>query len=169
MAVTINASIDGASYSNITKIITGGKTVNLSGIADGSDLPAQIAEIKYSTYTQESDSGSTKSFEHGCAGTPDIIVMWSDYKTRYTSESKPANTTIVGAVWNEPGGFKAYTSVGTSYAGSIASTSPASATLASTDDGYITNVGDTTFDILFKSNRRCGGGLTYSILAIRLA
>lgn len=169
MAVTINASIDGTTYSNITKIVTGGKDINLSGVVDGSDLPSNVAQIVTGSYTQDSDSGATKTFTHGCSGTPDIIIMWSDFQTRYTSESKPQGTTIIAECWNGPGKFKAYGTVSTSYTGEGSNVdTPAAATLASTNDGHITNVGDSTFDVLFKSNRRCGGGLTYRWLAIRL-
>lgn len=167
--MAINASVDGTTYEGINKITAGGKTINLVYRDDGeSVLPASVAEIAEGSYTQETDSGVTKTFMHGLSSTPDIIVMWSDFKTRYTSESKPANTTIVGAVWNNAGGFKAYTSVSTSYTGGDNSTSPVAGTPGSENDGFITNVGDTSFDVLFKSNRRLGGGLTYKWLAIRL-
>lgn len=169
--MAINASVDGTTYNGITKILTGGKTINLSYHDDGgSDLPAQVAEIKYGTYTQESDSGSTKTFEHGCASAPDIIVMWSDFRTYYTLSNKPANTIVVGECYNYPGGFKSYATVGTSYDGtSPNSTTIVGAQVSQESDGAIYNITDSTFDVLFKSNRRCGGGLKYEWLAIRLA
>lgn len=169
MSVTINASIDGTSYSNITKIITGGKTINLTGTSEGSDLPQQVAEIKYGTYTQESDTGSAKDFIHGCASKPDIIILYSDFLTRYTASSKASGTTVVGAVWNNAGGGKMYTTVSADYAGESFSTTNVASTMGSTDDGHITSVDDTKFTVKFVSNRRCGGGLVYSWLAIRLA
>lgn len=166
--MAINASIDGVSYNDITKIVTGGKNILLSYIDSGGDLPECIAEIAYGTYTQATDTGATKTFTHGCAAKPDIIILWSDFLTRYTSESPASGSTIVGVVWNNAGGFKAYTTVSAGYSGETYSTAPYAATLGSTDDGHITNVGDSTFDILFKSNRRCGGGLKYEWLSIRL-
>lgn len=168
MSVTINASIDGTSYNNITKILTGGKTVNLSGIADGSDLPQSIAEIKTGSWTQESDSGTDYTFAHGCAGAPDIIVIDSDFKTRYTSDSKPSNTTIVGEYFNSYVG-KSFATVSTTYTGGSNTSTQFATSPVSTDDGYISVVDDTGVTINAASNRRLGGGLTYTWIAIRLA
>ena len=170
MSVIINASIDGTSYPDITKIITGGKTINLSGINEGSDLPAQIAEIKYSTFSENADAGVTVTEPHGCSGTPDIIIIWSDFRTHYTSSVKPQGSTIVGMTYNGPAGVKDYSLCDTTYTGTTGpNNNPGCAGLSSTNDGHITDVGDSTFSILAKSNRRIGAGLTYSVLAIRLA
>lgn len=170
MSVTINANIDGTTYSNITKILTGGKTVNLSGIADGSDLPQQIAEIKAGSWTQESDSGVDLTFNHGCAGTPDIIIVQTDFRTRYTPSSKPSNTTIVAEYYNGLMGVKMYATVSSTYTGeSNPDNSPVAARTPVTDDGYITMVDATSVTINAAANRRIGGGLTYTWFAIRLA
>ena len=76
----INAIVDGTTYTGIEKITTGGKTINLEQIG-GEGLPEEIGEIKISTFTQETDTSSTKVLPHGCQMTPDIVIITSDYKT----------------------------------------------------------------------------------------
>lgn len=170
--MAINASIDGVSYNSITKILTGGKTINLSYHDDGgggSDLPEGIAEIKMGTYSPDSDKTSSQSISHGCSGTPDIIVLYSDYKTHYTSDTKPSNTTVVVAHYDAAGGIKNYGTVATTYTGGTNTSSITGAEISSTNDGHIIDVGSSTFSIKAVSNRRIGGGLTYTWIAIRLA
>ena len=163
-----NVSVDGTSYENITKIVTGGKDINLSGVAEGSDHPTGIAEIKMGSWTQQSDSSSDYTFAHGCSAAPDIVILDSNYRTRYTSESKPSNSTIVGGYYNSNVG-KAQTYVDTAYTGTSGTNNQSAASPNSTNDGYISEVNSTSVVINAAANRLIGGGLTYKWIAIRLA
>ena len=165
--MAINASVDGVTYEGITKVTAGGKEINL--METGGALPSNVAEIKTGTYTPSSADTSNKELTHGCSDTPDIIIMWSNYKTYFTSENHPANTTIVAAGWNAPGDSKFYATVDVSYSGTNELSNVSGANRSSSNDGHIINVGSSTFEIKCVSNRRLGAGLTYTWVAIRLA
>ena len=167
--MAINAVVDGVTYSGITKVTAGGKEINLSE-SGGGDLPTGFAEIKVGSWDQSSDSGDDYTFQHGCSGTPDIIIISSNYKTRYTPSSKPANATLVNEYWNSKQGIKVYQTVPATYDGTDGGeNSPTAAILSNTNDGFISTVDSSSVTINAANNRRVGGGLTYSWIAIRLA
>lgn len=163
----INAIIDGTTYTGIETITTGGKTINLEQIG-GEGLPEGIGEIKISTYTQETDTSSTKVLPHGCSMTPDIVIIDSDFKTHYTDSVTAQGTTIVHEYYNGVCGVKMYSAVAVGYKGGSNPSSNVGASAASTDDGYISAVDETNVTIKSASNRRIGGGLTYTMIAIVL-
>lgn len=163
----INAIVDGTTYTGIDTITTGGKTINLEQIG-GEGLPEGIGEIKISTYTQENNTSSTKVLPHGCSVTPDIVIITSDYKTHYTDEVKAANSIIVAEFYDGASGYKSYATVPSGYAGGINTNIGYSATLSSTNDGYITAVDETNVTINSVNNKRIGGGLVYTMYAIVL-
>lgn len=168
--MSITATVDGTNYSDIETITTGGKTITLteSGGGGGS-LPTGVAEIKSGSFSPENDiTSGNKEVEHGCSGTPDIIEVWSDYRTRYTPESKPANTTMVGFHYNSKTA-KGATSVGTSYEGNAQPSTMYNAQDSADGEGLIISVDSTKFTIKNHSTRRLGGGLTYKWIAVRLS
>jgi len=166
--MAINASVDGTSYENITKITAGGKEINLSYYDDGGDLPQGIAEIKMGSFKPDSVIYSDYNVAHGCSGTPDIIVLTSDYKTAYTSELKPSNTVIAGDVWI--GGLgKFVATISTSYTGESSASTVTGQSIGGSSDGNISSVDGTNFTIAAKSNRRMETNVTYTWIAIRLA
>lgn len=168
--MAINAVVDGVTYSGITKVTAGGKEISLSESGGGGDLPAGIVEIKVGSWEQESDSSNDYTFNHGCGGTPEIIIISSNYKTRYTPTSKPANATLINEYWNSKQGIKEYQTVPATYDGSEGGeNAPSGGALASTNDGFISSVDSSSVTINAAANRRIGGGLTYSWIAIRLA
>ena len=140
----------------------------MMGMANGG-LPTGIAEVKTGTYYAESNIITTHTFSHGCNGAPNIIVLWSDYKTVYTPDAHPSNTTVVAAHYDMSGGSKSYASVPNTYSGTTDATSGTRSPISNTDSGNISNVNSSTFDILCVSNRRLGAGLTYKWVAIRLS
>ena len=164
--MSIKATIDNTDYNGVDTIVVGGKTISLTEIASGA-LPAGFAEIQTGTFTRSSDSSTTKTITHGCSEKPSIIILDSDFRTRYTADSKPSNTTLVMATWFARG-MKTTSCISTSFAGGNSSTSNAVSTASGTLDGSIANVNDTTFDIGFINTRRNGGGLTYRWYAIVL-
>lgn len=162
----INAIVDGTTYTGIDKITTGGKTINLQQIG-GEGLPEGIGEIKMGSWTQASNSGSDYSFAHGCTMTPDIVIIYSDFRTHYTESVKPSTTTLVGEYYNGIT-HKAYCAVDTSYTGTRNPATNVANSLASTDDGYISTVDATNVTINCAGNRVLGAGLTYTWIAIVL-
>lgn len=167
--MAINASVDGVTYNGITKVTAGGKTINLSYHDDGGgDLPAGIAEIKMGTFKPESGVYSDYNVAHGCGGAPDIIVLYSDYKTAYTSSSTARNTIVVGETWVNKN-HKACAMIGSGYAGSMNAGTVTGSNIGTASDGAINSVDDTYFTIAAKSNRRLDTPVTYTWIAIRLA
>lgn len=164
----INASIDNVSYDNINKIVVGGKNILLSAIESGGDLPANVAEIVAGSYTPESNIYQTTSFTHGCSGTPDIIILWTDYKTFFSASKRPTNTNIVAAKYDAISGTKEIFTVPSTYEGTANSSTCYYGAIDSTNDGLITDVGETTFSFLCKANRKFDAGLHIQWLAIRL-
>ena len=143
--------------------------VTAIGNIPGGAMPSGIAEIKAGEYNAETVQTTTVSISHGCSGTPDIIIVWSNYKTVFTPTSKPVNGTFAGGAYNGPNGNKYYVYVGVSYEGTDDAATGYVAGLASTDYGQIQNVGSTTFDIKCTANRRMGPNMTYKWIAIRLS
>lgn len=162
----INAIIDGTTYTGIEKITTGGKTINLEQIG-GEGLPEGIGEIKMGSWTQASNSGSDYSFAHGCTMTPDIVIIYSDFRTYYTETVKPSTTTLVGWHWNGITN-KGCCAVSNSYTGTLNPSTNMANSLLSNDDGYISAVDATNVTINCASNRVLGAGLTYTWIAIVL-
>ena len=163
----INAIVDGTTYTGIEQITTGGKTINLQQIG-GEGLPSGIGEVKINTFSPASDIYTSTDWAHGCTMTPDIIIIYSDFKTHYTESVKPNNTTIVAEHWSKPGGTTSYSAVPASYAGGTNPTTNVAGSLAVGGDGNITNVDATNVTINAKGTRRIGGGLTYTMIAIVL-
>lgn len=162
----INAIVDGTTYTGIETITTGGKTINLEQIG-GEGLPEGIGEIKMGSWTQARNSGADYSFAHGCTMTPDIVIIYSDFRTHYSESVNPSNTTLVGEYYNRIT-HKSYCAVPTTYKGSLNPSANYSNSLASTDDGYISSVDATNITINCESNRLLGAGLTYTWIAIVL-
>ncbi len=169
--MAINATVDGTTYEGITKISSAGPDINLSYYEEGGDLPQEIAEIMTGSEYQESMTTSgMKSFSHGCTGgAPDIIIMWSDYRTRYKSGDTAQNAIIVGASWYRKQGYKTHTRVPSGYAGTNTASTFSCKNISDTSNYMIDEVTDTTFSITTAGSRRIDAGLTYRWIAIRLA
>lgn len=162
----INATVDGTKYTGIDTITTGGKTISLEQIG-GEGLPEEIGEIKIGSWSQANNSSADYTFAHGCSMTPDIVIVYSDFRTHYTSSVKPSNSTLVGWHWNGITN-KGYCTVSVSYTGTDDPTSSISGSLASSDDGFISAVDSTNVTINCAVNRLLGAGLTYTWIAIVL-
>lgn len=168
--MAINATVDGVTYEDVNKVTTGGKEIALSYTeSGGGDLPQQISEIKYGTYTPTANVYTTTSLTHGCSSTPDIIIMWSNYRTFFSESKKPSNSVICGATYDAPGGLKSFATVASTYTGNEDPNTYYCGGMPNTSDGFISNVGSSTFDILCVSNRRLEKDLTYEWIAIVLA
>jgi len=124
---------------------------------------------------------SAKTFEHGLGGQPDIIVVVSNYKTRYKSDYNPKSitgssaATVVGGVFIK-NAIREYHTVPATYSGTgqcgVASMG-ISGKSSDTAEGYICIpsvdgvASETTFTINLSANKRGGAGLTYRWYALR--
>ncbi len=167
----INASMNGTTYEGVSSVSAGGKTISLVYVDDGGGLPQGVAEISAGSWTQESNQSSgTFDIAHGLSGKPDIIIVNSDYKTRYKAGDTAPNTMLVAFSCNRQEAEMTVAKVSSGYAGSTdAASLDAGIYAENSSDMGIRAVGDEAFTVKAYTNGRLGAGLTYSWIAIRLS